>query len=219
MPSASLPAQEPSASHVAADVLEVLLVDDHLMIRRGLQLILTGDGMRVAGFASDAQQAQSLIARRPVDVALISAGLGGDRGSQLASELLAVTPTMAVVLYATSKEPERLARMRASGARGIVLTSSEPSVVLRALRTAAAGGTYFDPATTTVPTRTPLSTLSPREHEVLGMLAEGLTALSIARELHLSPETIRTHIVNARLKLGAKTRVQAVALAVSEPRS
>jgi len=211
------PAAGPLARRPAGDKLEVLLVEDQLTLRRGLQLILRGDGMRVSGVASDARQAQSLISRRRIDVVLISAHLGSDHGVQLASEVLAVSPSIAVVLYATSDEPERLSRMRASGAHGIALLSSEPSVLLRAVRTAAAGGTYFDPAAAAAPNRSRLSTLSPREHEVLGMLAEGFTALSIASELNLSPETIRTHVVNARNKLGAKTRVQAVALSVSEP--
>jgi DNA-binding NarL/FixJ family response regulator len=216
-------AQAPPVAAVAIDVaaeIEVLLVEDHLMIRRGLQLMLRADGMRVAGVAANSPEAQSLIARRRVDVALVSADLGDDgSGAQLVSKLLVLAPATPVVLYSTSHDPEQLARLRTSGAHGVVLTSSEPSVMLRALRVAAAGGTLFDPAATVSPHRPLLSTLSPRETQVLDMLAGGLTAHGIAEELHLSPETVRTHVANARHKLGAKTRVQAVALSVSMPRS
>jgi DNA-binding NarL/FixJ family response regulator len=219
--SRALEASPPTAAGAigAAAEIEVLLVDDHLMIRRGLQLMLRADGMRVAGLARNSTQAAWLIARRRVDVALVSASLGSAGGGvQLVSRLLVLSPATGVVLYATSNDPEELARLRASGAHGVVRTSSEPSVMLRALRIAAAGGTLFDPAAAAVPDRSLLSTLSPREKQVLDMLAGGLTALSIAKALHLSPETVRTHVANARQKLGAKTRVQAVALSVSLPR-
>jgi DNA-binding CsgD family transcriptional regulator len=64
--------------------------------------------------------------------------------------------------------------------------------------------------------RPPLAQLSPREHEILALLSEGLTGRAIARQLFLSPETVRTHVRNATTKLGAKTRVQAVAMLVRE---
>lgn len=222
MPSALAPEATPSRSDVpytdaAGSELEVMLVEDDLTMRRGLELILRDEGMRVAGVATDAGQARSLIARRRIDVALITAGLAGEPGAQLVSELLAVSPTTAVVLYGMSGEPALLAEMQASGARGIVLKASEPSVLLCAIRTAAVGGTHLDPAATGLPDRARLGTLSAREREILGMLAVGHTARSIADELSLSPETVRTHVVNARRKLGAKTRVQAVALSVSDP--
>lgn len=222
MPSALAPEATPPSSDVtyteaAGSELEVMLVEDDLTMRRGLELILRDEGMRVVGVATDAGQARSLIARRRIDVALITAGLAGEHGARLVSELLAVSPTTAVVLYGMSGEPELLAEMQASGARAIVLKASEPSVLLCAIRTAAVGGTHLDPAATGPPDRARLGTLSAREREILGMLAVGHTARSIADELSLSPETVRTHVVNARRKLGAKTRVQAVALSVSDP--
>jgi DNA-binding CsgD family transcriptional regulator len=64
--------------------------------------------------------------------------------------------------------------------------------------------------------RTRLAQLTPREHEILALLSEGLTGRAIARRLFLSPETVRTHIRNATTKLGAKTRVHAVAMLVRE---
>jgi DNA-binding NarL/FixJ family response regulator len=108
-------------------------------MRRGLELILRDEGMRVAAFATDSQRARSLISGCRIDVALITAGLASENDVALVSELLAVSPTTAVVLYGMSDEPELLAQMQASGARGIVLRTSEPSVLVRAIRTAALG--------------------------------------------------------------------------------
>ena len=106
------------------------------------------------------------------------------------------------------------------GARGFVLKSSPPQTLVAALRAVAAGGNYVDQDLAAVlagDSRGSLwRLLSPREREVLNLLAEGLNGHEIAERLFLSPETVRTHIRNAVTKIGARTRVQAVALAIRE---
>ncbi len=196
--------------------LEVLLVEDRLLIRRGLELLLRADGMRIAGLAGDAHQALSLIARRRIDVALVAATLGDDRGFSLAAELSELSRAIPVVVYSAGRQQRAVEQMRASGARGLALTASEPSVLLHALRTAAAGGSFVDPAlVTTVPNPSLRPKLSPRESQILSMLADGHNGRAIAEALHLSPATVRTHVRNASVKLGARTRSQAVALSLS----
>ncbi|HET6172702.1 MAG TPA: response regulator transcription factor [Gaiellales bacterium] len=104
------------------------------------------------------------------------------------------------------------------GTRSLVLQSSPASHLIAALRCVAAGDHYADPALASLlpqGTESPApAQLSPRERQILGLLSEGLTGQAIARRLFLSPETVRTHVRNATAKLGAKTRVQAVALLV-----
>ncbi|MEA2660815.1 MAG: hypothetical protein QOH08_387 [Chloroflexota bacterium] len=104
------------------------------------------------------------------------------------------------------------------GRRSFVLHSSPASHVIDALRCVAAGGEYVDPALAALLSEdadaSRLAQLSPREDQILGLLSEGLTGQAIALRLFLSPETVRTHVRNATTKLGAKTRVQAVALLV-----
>ena len=99
-----------------------------------------------------------------------------------------------------------------------MLKSSPPARLIDALIRVAGGGSYVDPALAAFLSRgtelSRLDRLSAREHEVLGLLADGLTGQGIADRLYLSPETVRTHVRNATNKLGARTRVQAVALAV-----
>jgi len=128
------------------------------------------------------------------------------------------------VLYTGYAEQSSDVQAAASaGARGFVLKASPAARLIKALRTVAGGGTYVDPdlaqllsagAHTSLLTR-----LSPRERQTLEMLAEGLTGQAIARQLVLSPETVRTHVRNATTKLGARTRVQAVALVVQAARA
>jgi DNA-binding NarL/FixJ family response regulator len=128
-------------------------------------------------------------------------------------------PQAAIVLSTGSTDPGAgLTELVQVGGRSFVLHSSPASHLIDALRCVAAGGDYVDPALAALLSAdadmSRLVQLSPREHQILGLLSEGLTGQAIALLLFLSPETVRTHVRNATTKLGAKTRVQAVALFV-----
>jgi DNA-binding NarL/FixJ family response regulator len=200
-----------------APAVEVIVVDDHLGIRRGVELLLRDAGMRVAGVAGRLDEARALLARRRHDVALIDIHLGRESSLGLVGEILQRDAGAAIVLYTgftgVGAGLEQALRV---GARGLVLKSSPPTRLIDALRSVAAGGTYIDRglADALAPSADlrRLERLSPREQEILGLLADGLTGRAIATSLFLSPETIRTHVRNAMSKLGARTRVQAVAL-------
>jgi DNA-binding NarL/FixJ family response regulator len=205
-------------SDAQVEELEVLVVEDHLAVRKGIELLLRAEGMRVAGVAADVAEARQLLERRRHDVALIDLNLHSGSGVELVRELLEHDSEAAVVLYTGYSDPGVLREASMAGARGFVLKSSPPNTLVGALRRVAAGGTYIDPHLAGLisigQSTAPLARLSPREREVLELLAEGLTGEEVALRLQLSPETVRTHIRNATNKLGAKTRVQAVALIV-----
>jgi DNA-binding NarL/FixJ family response regulator len=205
---------------VDAEQIEVIVVDDHLGIRKGVELLLRDAGMRVAGVASGLAEARALLARRRHDVALIDIHLGSENSLALVEEMMARDPQAGVVLYTGYTGPDAgLGEAVRVGARGFVLKSSPAPVLIDALRAVAAGGTWVDvdlaAHLSAGANLSRLARLSPREREILGLLSEGLTGQAIASSLFLSPETVRTHVRNATAKLGAKTRVQAVALAVS----
>jgi DNA-binding NarL/FixJ family response regulator len=200
-----------------AEQLEVIVVEDHLAMRRGIELLLRSEGMRVAGVASQVGEARALLARRRHDVALIDVRLGQESAVGLVEELLRRDPDAAIVLYTGYIDPDSgLAEAVHAGARGFVLKSSPAPRLIDALRRVAAGGHYVDPDLAAPLSAggelSRLTTLSPREDEILDLLAEGLTGEAIAKRLSLSPETVRTHIRNGTTKLGARTRVQAVAM-------
>ena len=201
------------------DPIEVLVIDDHLGIRKGVELLLGQRGLRVAGVASELEEARALLARRRHDVALIDVHLGADSAVPLVEERLRVDPTAAIVLYTGFVGPDSgLAEAVNAGARGFLLKASPPDRMIEALERVAAGGTYVDPDLASVLALGAdgggLKVLSPRERQVLDLLADGFTGQGIAQKLFLSPETVRTHVRNATTKLGARTRVQAVAVAV-----
>jgi DNA-binding NarL/FixJ family response regulator len=199
--------------------LEVLVVEDHLTVRRGIELLLRGEGFRVAGVASRVDEARALLKRRRHDVALIDIRLGDESAVGLVAEILRGDPDAAIVLYTGYTDPgSGLAEAARAGARGFVLKSSPAERLIAALRSVAAGGHYVDADLASQLSEgrelSLLTTLSPREGEILDLLAAGLNGQAIAERLFLSPETVRTHVRNATTKLGAKTRVQAVAMMV-----
>jgi len=204
---------------VPGEQLEVIVVDDHLAMRRGIELLLREAGFRIAGVASTLDEARSVLSRRRFDVALLDVQLGEQSAVGLVDELLREDPTAPIVLYTgyTGSDSALHEAVRA-GARGFVLKSSPAERLTGALRAVAAGGTYVDPELAGQLAEggelRRLDSLSARELEVLELLADGLNGQKIAERLFLSPETVRTHVRNATSKLGAHTRVQAVAIVV-----
>jgi DNA-binding NarL/FixJ family response regulator len=201
------------------DQLEVIVVEDHLTMRRGLELLLRDAGFRVAGLASRVDEARALLTRRRYDVALIDLLLGDESSVELVEDVLRERSDAPIVLYTGYMRPDaELSAAVRAGARGFVFKSSPADRLIVALRTVAAGGTFVDPQLAEMLSSDGelgrLGSLSPRELEILELLADGLNGQHIAERLFLSPETVRTHVRNATAKLGAQTRVQAVALVV-----
>jgi DNA-binding NarL/FixJ family response regulator len=197
--------------------LNVVIVDDHVALRRGMELLLRRGGLHVVGTADDAEQAEQLILRRRPDVAVVDLALPGENGASLTRRLLALEPELRIILYTGSGDDEQLLEGLDAGAAGFALKSGDPEELQDAIRIVAEGGEYLDPRLTPLLVRQGSGRtrmLSPREREILGLLSQGLSGEQAAEKLVLSSETIRTHVRNAMSKLNASTRVHAVALAL-----
>jgi DNA-binding NarL/FixJ family response regulator len=200
--------------------LRLVLVEDHQALRDGLELLLAREGLDVVGAAGTAAEGESLVLALEPDVALIDIRLGEESGIDVSRRLLDDDPDRRIVLYTGSADVELLVSGLDSGARGYALKDGTPAELVGALTTVAQGGTWVDPrlrpqllsrqATQRLPS------LSPREREIMDLLAQGLTGEQVAERLVLSPETVKTHIRNAMNKLEASTRVHAVAIALRE---
>lgn len=196
-----------------------LIVDDHVAIRQGVRQIIEHDGtMTVAGEASSGESAVEMAERRRPNVVVMDVQMGGIDGFEATRRLVAADPQIGVVLYTGFKERRLLSEGMDCGARGYVLKDAPPEDIIRAVKQVAAGGAYVDPtlagALMNPKVAEQLPQLSKREREVLSLLADGLRNDEIAQRLFISPETVRSHVRNAMLKMEADTRTQAVALAV-----
>jgi DNA-binding NarL/FixJ family response regulator len=196
--------------------INVLLVEDHLAVRKGIELVLRAEGFHVIGQAQSASEGLRLFKARRPHVAIVDLGLGDGDGSELAAEILALDPAAGVLMYTGVTDREQLERAAQSGARGFALKTGSAEDLVTAVCSVARGGDYVDPAVaaTLAPRATSAARLSRREREILDCLSQGMTGEDVAKRLFLSPETVRTHIRNAMRKLDANTRVHAVALAV-----
>jgi DNA-binding NarL/FixJ family response regulator len=196
----------------------VLLVEDHAALRKGMELLLRARGFRVVGVAGSAEQGLRLYKSRRPNVAVLDVGLGDGNGVTMAQQILELDPGAGVLVYTGLTDRESLDAAASCGARGFALKAGGPDELITAIRAVAGGGVHVDPAVAAIlaPSSRPGHVLTPREREILQLLAHGMTGEQAAGALFLSPETVRTHIRNAMRKLDAKTRVHAVALALHQ---
>lgn len=194
------------------------IVDDHEAFREGLAALLAAGDVEVVGSAGNAAAALDLVEHLAPDVALVDTALPDGSGIELTRELLARRPGLRIVLYAGETDPDQAYRGLDSGAHGYALKAGPVHELLDAIARVAAGGTYVDPRLGRMAlserAAARVQRLSGREREVLGLMAEGLTAEGVAETLGVSVETVRTHVRNAVRKLHARNRVHAIALAL-----
>jgi len=193
----------------------LVLVEQHEALRDGLAVLLERRGFDVLGCATTAARGEEVIRENRPDLAVVGVDLPDERGTELVRRISGNGVGSKCVIYTGLNDPDLLEAAYRAGARGLVAKPAGLSVLVDALREVWRGGRYFDPSFRkgngeSGETRS----LSNRESEILGLLADGLTGEQIAKRLVLSPETVRTHIRNAMEKLEARTRVEAVVKAL-----
>lgn len=196
--------------------VRVLVVDDHATVRAGLTALF-GEvpGVEVVGEAADADAALARTAELDPDVVLMDLHMPGDG----VRAITAIDTDRVAVLVLTmhSDAPLVRAALRA-GARGYLLKDAAAMELVRAVHAVASGQSIFDPGVAGVVLKSaqqtyPFPDLTPREREVLDRLLQGLSTAAIAGRLGVSTKTVQNTISQVLLKLGARDRVQAVALA------
>lgn len=206
------------AGVVFARVTKLVVIDDHEALRGGLEVLLSQAGHEVVGTAGNMAAGLDLIEHGDPDVALIDVKLPDGTGIELTRSLLRRRPNLAIVLYTGDADAELLYAGLDSGARGYALKAGSMDELLQAIADVADGRSYVDPrldrillsprATERVPQ------LSPREREIMHLMAEGDTADEIGNKISVSVETVRTHVRNVIRKLQARNRVHAIAMAL-----
>jgi DNA-binding NarL/FixJ family response regulator len=207
-------------------MVSVLIADDQALVRGGFRAILEGQGdMTVVGEAGDGLAAVDLARRRRPDVALMDIRMPGMDGLEAARRILAAEEPPAVLMVTTFDLDEYVYEALRAGASGFLLKDVLPEQLIEAVRVVAGGDGLIAPSITkrlierfarTAPplARPPgLDELTPRELEVLDLVARGLSNAEIAERLVLSGDTVKTHVKRVLAKLGLRDRVQAVVLA------
>jgi DNA-binding NarL/FixJ family response regulator len=199
---------------MTGDVITVLLVDDHPVVRRGLRALLeVQDGIVVAGEAADGPTAVSLAATLRPDIVLLDLRLPGVDGAALIEPLRAAGTRVLVLTSAT--EPSVAARAVRAGAAGVLYKDIDPDALVRAIRSVRDGHVLLAPETVSSLLRgSRAEALTPRESEVLARIAEGRSNREIARLLGLSEKTVKAHVSSVLAKLGVQDRTQAAVYAV-----
>jgi len=189
-----------------------LLADDHPALIVAVSGFLGENGFRVVGPAADGRRAVALAAETTPELALVDWRMPRLSGVDLIRELLVASPKTGIAVY-TAEGDEALARDAFdAGASALVLKEAPLADLVRALESVLGGGSYLDPAVSREKSKT--TSLTKRELDVLGLLAQGLQHEEIGRRLGISSETVRTHLRKACDRLGSTTRTQAVATAL-----
>lgn len=194
--------------------VKVVLVDDDAIVRQWVRMALTGTEFRLVGEASDADEAERLIARRCPDLLLVDQRLPERTGAQLVRDLHARGDATPALLITARPERGFNETAREATAQGTALKTGRADELTAAMRTVAGGGRSYDPRH---PRRDPgRAALSPREREVIRLVAEGATNRQIAAALAISDETVKTLVARTFGKLGVNRRAEAVSVAHEE---
>jgi len=209
-------------------VIRVLLADDQALVRGGFRALLDAEpDLTVVGEASTGDEAVRLALELLPDVVLMDIRMPGTDGLAATRRIVA-EPRAAgvrVVVVTTFELDEYVTEAIRGGASGFLVKDTEPADLLRAVRVVAAGDALLSPtvtrrllatvarATREVTEAPALADLTPREREVLVLVAEGLSNDEIGERLFLSPLTVKTHVLRAATKLGARDRAQMVVVA------
>ena len=219
----------------------VVIADDQRLVRQGLRLILESEpGIEVVAEAGDGAEAVALVRAHSPAVALLDIRMPVLDGLRAARQVIEKCPATRVLMLTTFDSDEYVYEALRVGASGFLLKDAPSDQLIVAVRSVAAGDALIDPVITrrlisrfTLAARPPgpgavpeaLSALTPRELDVLRLVARGLSNLEIARDLVVEENTVKTHVSRMLMKLSLRDRVQAVVLAyetglvVADPRA
>jgi DNA-binding NarL/FixJ family response regulator len=203
----------------------LLLVDDHPVVREGLNFLLAGQpDFQVVGEAGDGPAALEAVARLHPDVLVLDLTLDGQEAMQLIAELRRKHPELRILVLSMHDEMLFAERLLALGVSGYVMKQEAPGEFLRALRRVAAGDIHVSEAVSErliararsgrSAVASPLAPLTLRERDVIRLVAKGLGTQEIARALDMSPKTVDSHRRNVREKLGLASARDLVRYAV-----
>jgi DNA-binding NarL/FixJ family response regulator len=196
-------------------VIDILLVDDHALVRAGLRGVIgAADDMRVVGAAADGAEVLAVLASTTPHVVLMDLSMPVMDGVAATRRITAEHPDVAVLVLSSFSDAPRVTEALDAGAIGYVLKDTEPTVLLEAIRSAARGHSPLDPrvARTVLHARresAPGAELTDREQQVLRLVGQGMANKQIARALGIREGTVKAHLTNVFQRIGVRDRTSA----------
>lgn len=204
---------------MAIQSIQVLVVDDHAMVRKGIKALLEECAdIRVIGEAKNGVKAIELVEKLRPDVTLMDLSMPGMDGIEAIQQIIAKNPAERIIVLTSYSGDDKLYPAIKAGAQGYLLKDAQPEELVQSIRNVYAGEPSLNPTITwrllrgksgAETTKRTEAELSEREVEVLRLLTKGKTDQEIAKQLVLTDVTIRTHISRILSKLGLQNRVQA----------
>jgi DNA-binding NarL/FixJ family response regulator len=201
---------------MTGDTIRVVIVDDHAVLRAGLEQMLTGEAdLEVVGTASSGDEAISLVRELRPDVVLMDLQMPRVDGVEATRQIVADGSGAEVVVLTSFSDSARIVAALDAGAVGYLLKDADPEDVLDGVRTVSRGGSPLHPkvARELLTARGPVPAhegqLTPREAEVLGLVKAGLANKQIARRLGISERTVKAHLTSVFQRIGVADRTQA----------
>lgn len=201
-------------------LISIVIIDSQLLFRQGISEILsTEPDLRVVGECGDATEAVALVNQTRPDIVLLDSDRAGNQAERILRGFLAVSTTSKVIIVTIHDQPRLVANLIAAGANGYVLKSSTRDELLATIRKVhhVSGHVVLSVSRTTLQrlngSGRPL--LSPRECEILSLVASGMRNSQIARRLYISEGTVKRHLTNSYAKLDAASRIDAIKKAVA----
>jgi DNA-binding NarL/FixJ family response regulator len=202
--------------------IRALVVDDHPVVRAGLVALLdAAPDIQVVGTAASGETAIELAAELLPDVVLMDLRMAGIDGDEATAAILAARPETRVIILTTYETDDAILRAITAGASGYLLKAAPEEELLAGVRAVAAGEVALAPSVSRLlveraaaPAPPAAPALSPRELEVLALVAEGLSNRAIGERLFVGEATVKTHLLHAFAKLGVDDRTRAVTRAM-----
>ena len=205
----------------------ILLIDDHALFRAGLKDLLTRRGIEVVAAVANGKEGIALVKDHHPDIVLLDMRMPDMDGHAVLAQLKKLYPKQRVAMLTTSAEEKDLIDSLRKGVQGYLLKDMEPDDLVVALRDIIAGKTVVAPQLSHVLARAlrgdsmeeeveddPFAELTPREYEILGLLAEGQSNKVIARNLGIADGTVKLHVKAILRKLNISSRITAAVMAV-----
>ena len=201
--------------------MRVLIIDDHPIVVSGCRALLESDPtMKVFGAADGNSGYAAYFAHQP-DVALIDLNLPGVSGLEVCRRILQKQPEARIIIFSMNDDPVFAVRAIEAGAKGYIAKSDDPLLLVDAIRRVAEGGGYLHPEMARAiaflragSNASRVSDLSGRELEILRLLAKGKTMAEIADALHVSYKTVANNCTQLRQKLGARSAMDLMRIAI-----